>query len=65
MSWLKAALRAFENFPESVRRQIAFGLDRAAEGAKAGNAKPLQGIEGGVYEITAMIARAPIVRFMP
>ena len=53
VSWLKAAWRVFEDFPENVRRQIAFGLDRAAEGGKADNAKPLHGIEGGVFEITA------------
>jgi len=35
VSWLRAALRDFEDFPEQVRRQIAFGLDRAAEGGKA------------------------------
>jgi phage-related protein len=53
VSWLKAALREFEDFPEQVRRQIAFGLDRAAEGGKADAAKPLHGIEGGVFEIVA------------
>ena len=53
VSWLKAALRTFEDFPGRVRRQIAFGLDRAAEGGKADNAKPLHGIEGGVFEIMA------------
>ena len=53
VSWLKAAWRAFEDFPENVRRQIAFGLDRTAEGGKADNAKPLRGIDGGVFEITA------------
>ena len=53
LSWLKAALREFEDFPEQVRRQIAFGLSRAAEGGKADNAKPLHGIEGGVFEIVA------------
>jgi phage-related protein len=53
VSWLKAALRAFEDFPEQVRRQIAFGLDRAAEGGKADTAKPLHGIEGGVFEVVA------------
>ena len=46
-------MRAFEDFPEQVRRQIAFGLDRAAEGGKADNAKPLHGIEGGIFEIAA------------
>lgn len=53
ISWLKAAWRDFEDFPEKVRRQIAFGLDRAAEGGKADNAKPLHGIEGGAFEILA------------
>src|SRR5712691_11041647 len=53
VSWLKAALREFENFPEQVRRQIAFGLDRAAEGGKADAAKPLHGIDGGIFEIVA------------
>ncbi len=53
VSWLKAAGREFADFPEKVRRQIAFGLDRAAEGGKADNAKPLHGIEGGVFEISA------------
>jgi phage-related protein len=53
VSWLKAAWRDFEDFPEKVRRQIAYGLDRAAEGGKADSAKPLHGIEGGVFEIVA------------
>ena len=53
VSWLKAAWREFEQFPEGVRRQIAFGLDRAAEGGKADNAKPFHGLEGGVFEIVA------------
>jgi phage-related protein len=53
VSWLNAAWRSFGEFPEQVRRQIAFGLDRAAEGGKADNAKPLHGMDGGVFEITA------------
>jgi phage-related protein len=53
VSWLKPAWREFNTFPESVRRQIAFGLDRAAEGGKADNAKPLHGVEGGPFEIVA------------
>ena len=53
VSWLRAAWRDFQEFPETVRRQIAFGLDRAAEGGKADNAKPLHGLEGGVFEISA------------
>jgi phage-related protein len=53
VSWLKAAWRDFEDFPEKVQRQIAYGLDRAAEGGKADSAKPLHGLEGGVFEIVA------------
>jgi phage-related protein len=53
VSWLRAAWRDFGDFPQAVRRQIAFGLDRAAEGGKADNAKPLHGLEGGVFEIKA------------
>ena len=53
VSGLRAALRAFEGFPEPVRRQIAYGLDRAAEGGKADNAKLLHGIYGGIFEIVA------------
>ncbi len=53
VSWLKPAWREFEDFPEKVRRHIAFGLDRAAAGDKAGNVKPLHGLEGGVFEISA------------
>jgi phage-related protein len=68
VSWLNAAWRSFQEFPNDVRRQIAFGLDRAAEGGKADNAKPLHGIDGGVFEISAnlrsalTIDPAPIVR---
>jgi phage-related protein len=53
VSWIESARRVFDRFPEAVRRKIAFGLDRAAEGGKADAAKPLRGIEGGVFEISA------------
>jgi phage-related protein len=53
VSWLNAALRSFQEFPDDVQRQIAYGLDRAAEGGKADNAKPLHGLDGGVFEISA------------
>jgi phage-related protein len=53
VSWVNAAWRDFRDFPEQVRRQIAFGLDRAANGEKAESAKPLHGLEGGLFEIVA------------
>jgi phage-related protein len=40
-------------FSDAVRRKIVYGLDRAAEGGKADSAKPLHGLEGGVFEIKA------------
>jgi phage-related protein len=52
LMWLAAPRRTFDQFPEKVRRQIAFGLDRAADGGKADNAKPLNGVDGGVFEIS-------------
>jgi phage-related protein len=50
--WLTAARRTFDEFPEKVRRHIAFALDRAADGGKADNAKPLTDTEGGAFEIS-------------
>ena len=49
--WLPAATRAFTGFPEEVRRRIARALDIAALGQMADSAKPMKGLEGGIYEI--------------
>jgi phage-related protein len=51
VSWIKAALRDFENFPEGARTICFAALTIAAEGGKADIAKPMQGIEAGVFEI--------------
>lgn len=40
ISWIKAARKDFESFPEKVRSQGLRALTIAAEGAKADNAKP-------------------------
>lgn len=51
ISWLKAARKDFENFPEGARLEILRALTIAAEGGKADIAKPLQGFESGGWEI--------------
>lgn len=51
ISWVKAALRDFEDFPPGARLDAQFALDMAAEGGKPDNAKQLRGFGGGVYEI--------------
>jgi phage-related protein len=51
ISWLKGALKDFEAFPLEVQRGARRALTIAAEGQKSGSAKPLKGIEGGVFEI--------------
>jgi phage-related protein len=51
ISWIKAARKAFEQFPQPVQLDALRALTIAAEGEKADVAKPLQGLGGGVLEI--------------
>lgn len=51
VSWIKAARKAFLDFPIPVQDRIASALSIAAAGAKADVAKPLKGFEDGVFEI--------------
>lgn len=51
ISWVKAALKDFLEFPEEAQLEIRRALTVAAEGAKAENAKPLKGLGAGVFEI--------------
>ena len=51
ISWIKAALREFETFPEEARSIFLSALTIAAEGGKADIAKPMHGIGSGVPEI--------------
>jgi len=51
ISWIKAARKAFERFPTTVRERMLRALELAAAGAKADIAKPLKGFESGVFEI--------------
>lgn len=51
ISWIKAALKEFEKFPEGARTICLNALTIAAEGGKADLAKPLHGLGSGVFEI--------------
>jgi phage-related protein len=51
ISWVKAARRDFEHFPEGAQIEILRALTIAAEGRKADSAKPLHGFGSGVFEI--------------
>ena len=51
IAWVKAARKAFEQFPVTVQRRMARALEVAAHGEMAEIAKPLRGLGGGVYEI--------------
>ena len=51
VSWIKAALREFETFPDGVRSTCLTALTIAAEGGKADIAKPMRGLGSGVFEI--------------
>lgn len=51
VSWIRAALKEFETFPEGVRTICLVALTIAAEGGKADIAKPMHGMGSGVFEI--------------
>jgi phage-related protein len=51
VSWIKAALRDFQEFPEGAKGIVLGALTIAAEGGKVDIAKPLQGVGSGVFEI--------------
>lgn len=52
ISWLKAARRDFERFPDDVQSDMLDALTVAAEGGKSDKAKPFKGVAGGVFEIS-------------
>ena len=51
VSWIKAARKDFEEFPDDVQEDMLNALTIAAEGGKSDNAKPFKGVDGGVFEI--------------
>lgn len=51
ISWVRAARKAFESFPEGPQNAILRALTVAAEGRKADIAKPLKGFGSGIFEV--------------
>ncbi len=51
VSWIKAALREFERFPEEAHAIVLDAVTIAAEGVKAEIANPMHGMGSGVLEI--------------
>jgi phage-related protein len=51
VSWIRAALKEFEAFPEGARSICLAALTIAAEGGKADAAKPMHGMGSGVFEV--------------
>ena len=51
VSWVKAALKDFQAFPQGAQSVCLAALTIAAEGSKADIAKPLRGLGSGVFEI--------------
>ena len=51
VSWLTPARKAFEEFPEGALEIMLDALSVAAEGGKAGIAKPMKGFGSGVFEV--------------
>ena len=51
VSWFAPARKAFEGFPEGAREIMMDALSVAAEGGKAGIAKPMKGLGSGVFEL--------------
>lgn len=51
ISWIKAAQKDFEAFPDEVRLRALQALTIAAEGGKADIAKPLKGFGPGIFEV--------------
>ena len=47
ISWIKAARKAFDGFPEEAQDEIMRALTVAAEGRKADIAKPMKGLGSG------------------
>jgi phage-related protein len=51
VSWIRAALKEFEAFPEGAQSICLTALTIAAEGGMSDIAKPMHGLGSGVFEI--------------
>ena len=55
ISWISAARKDFESFPEEAQDICAEALTVAAEGGKSDVAKPMKGLGSGVFEIALRV----------
>jgi phage-related protein len=55
ISWINAALKDFEVFPEQAKSICLAALSIAAEGGKADVVKPLHGLGSGVFEVALAV----------
>ena len=51
ISWVKAARKAFDEFPMPVQTEALRALTIAADGRMAEHVKPLKGFDSGIMEI--------------
>jgi phage-related protein len=51
VSWIKAALKDFQDFPADAQNRALTALTFVAEGATPDIAKPLKGLGSGVWEL--------------
>ena len=51
--WVGSSLKDLDEFPEDVKDMIGYALYLAQLGLKPKNAKPLTGIESGIFEIVS------------
>lgn len=63
VSWIKAARKEFETFPVGAQSIFLAALTIAAEGGKTDIAKPMHGLDSGVFEI-ALVFRGDAFRVM-
>lgn len=51
VSWIKAALKDFQDFTQDAQSIFLSALTIAADGGKADIAKPMHGVGAGIFEI--------------
>lgn len=51
VSWVRAALKDLGAFPAVVQEHVVTALQFAAHGEKADSAKPINGMDSGIYGI--------------
>jgi phage-related protein len=51
VSWVKAARKAFDDFPKDTQDEALAALTIAADGGFPSNAKPMKGLGSGVFEV--------------